>query len=385
MELKAYFQILINKWWVLLPVFLLTFAATVFLTYSETPIYESSAKYIIDLNPDLVGDVRTAISSVGLVSREVAIGGTYVEIASSRGVKQEAKDLTGADSLTDYKISSKVVAGTNVLEITVEGPDPELVRDLANAVGQTTIERVSFENSLYVLSVLDEAILPQTPIRPVVSRNLGLGAVFGLVLGAGLAFLAEYLTSNRLKEVMAMNIMDVETNAFNKRYFLQRLNQEMIRAKRNQYPLSLALLKIEHLDMLDGPNNSLVRGEFLRQIVARLNQYLREEDLMAYMNDNTFGILLLDTSGENAKSIVEYFQTRISWTDFKSDFSDVKLSLSSTAGVVSYSHNGVAQEEFLDQAERALRLAAVSEHGRAHLANNGTQNLQPTIEFEENE
>ena len=383
---KAYLQILINKWWVLIPVFLITLTATIYLTFTEVPIYETSAKYVIDLNPAVVGDVKISISAVGLISSQEAIGGTYVEYASSRSVRAEAKEMLGDISTTDHRISSRVLAGTNVLEITVTGPNPTTASLLANAVGEVTIRRVSSSDenqSLYVLTVLDEATVPTTPISPNVNQNLILGAVFGLVLGAGLALLAEYLTSNRLKEIIAMNIMDVETNALNKRYFLQRLNQEMIRAKRNQYPLSLALLKIEHLDVLEGPNNSLIRTEFLRQVVARLNQYLREEDLLAYMADDTFGILLLDTSGENAKSIIEYFQTRIAWTDFTSEISGIKLSLSSMAGIVSYNQNGVAQEEFLGQAERALRLAAVSEDGRTHLAD-GLETPR-IIESEKNE
>ena len=375
MELKIYLQILLKKWWVLIPTFLITFTATVALTYTQTPIYEASAEYIIDLNPRIVDNARTTISVLGLLSREEALGGTYVEIASSRDVRNNAKDRLGR-SLSGYQINSKVLAGTNVLEITVEGPEPALVRDLANTVGEILIERVGSAESLYNLTVLDEAPLPRNPIKPVVSQNLMFGAAFGLILGAGLAFLAEYLTSNRLKEVVAMNIMDVETSALNKRFFLQRVNQEMIRAKRNQYLLSLALIKIDNLDILEGPNNSLIRSEFLRQLAARLNQYLREEDLLAYMGDNVFAVLLLDTSGENAKSIIEYFQTRIAWTDFQSEITDIKLSLSSTAGVVAYNYNSMSQEELLNQAERALKLAAVSEHGRAHLSSGTTNNEQ---------
>ncbi len=383
MELKAYLQILLNKWWVLVPVFLITFTATLYQTYTETPIYETSATYTIDLNPEVITDIRNTINILSLVSREEAIGGTFVEIASSRTVRNEARDAQGLDSLAGYKISANVLAGSTVMQITVSGPDAVIARDTANTVGLITIQKISEKGELFNLSILDEAPLRGNPISPVVSRNLALGAVFGLVLGAGLAFLAEYLTANRLKDVIAMNIMDVETSAMNKRYFMQRLNQEMIRAKRNQYPLSLALLKIEHLDMLEGPNNSIVRTEFLRQIVARLGQYLREEDLLAYLQENVFAILLLDTSGENAKSIVEYFQTRIAWTDFNSEMSDIKLSLSSTAGVVSYNHNGIAQDEFLSQAERALRLAAVSEQGRAHLASSTMEN--PEFDLETNE
>ena len=381
MELKAYIQILLKKWWIVLPVFLVTLTVTVVLTYTEIPIYRSSATFIIGLGSS-VDDVRDTTNVLGLLSSREAIGGTYAEIAQSQTTKQSAVELLGLDSIRGYPVSSKILAGSNILEITVEGPNPAIVRDLANAVGAKTIENGGKVYPTYILSVLDPATLPTGPISPVKSRNLLLGAVFGLILGGGLAFLSEYLTSDRFQEVAAMNIMDVETGAYNKRYFLQRLNQEMIRAKRNRYPLSMALIRIEKLEMLEEANNSLVRNEFLRQLVGRLNQYLREEDLLAYLEDNTFAILLLDTSGENAKSIVEYFQTRIAWTDFNSEISDIKLSLASTAGVVTYNHNGIIQEEFIAQARRALQLAAVSEHGRAHLASD-IDNHVPVKQSEE--
>ena len=381
MELKAYIQILLKKWWVVLSVFLITLTATIVQTYTQTPIYSSSATFIIGLGSS-VDDVRDTTSVLSVLASREAIGGTYAEIARSREIKRSAANLLGLDSVGNYSISSDVLAGSNILQVTVEGPNPVIVQDLANTIGAKSIEKVEAVYPTYNLSILDSAPLPSSPIKPAKRRNMMLGAVFGLILGGGLAFLAEYLTADRFQEIAAINIVDIETGAYNKRYFQQRLNQELIRAKRNRYPLSLALIRIEELEVLEETNNTIVRVELLRQVASHLSQYLREEDILAHLEDNIFAILLLDTSGENAKSIVEYFQSRIAWTDFSSEISDIRLNLASTAGIVTYSYNGIVQEEFIAQAHRALQLAAVSGQGRAHLMDN-TNNQTPIEENKE--
>jgi non-specific protein-tyrosine kinase len=85
------------------------------------------------------------------------------------------------------------MAGTNVIEITVEGTNRQLVKVFADAIGASTASYVQELYEAYGLTALDPAIPPQSPVRPRAMLNLALGTALGLALGAGLAFLSEYL------------------------------------------------------------------------------------------------------------------------------------------------------------------------------------------------
>ena len=176
-------------------------------------------------------------------------------------------------------VDSQLLAGTIVLRITAQGSDPEIVRDFTNQVGTETIRFVQRRYESFSLEPLDLARVPENTIRPNIPLNLALGVILGSALGVGLAFLAVYLQAPT-EQVRSFGIIDEETGVYNKRYFTQRLAEEMSRAKRNGYPLSLAVMNVDHLGVINSATPQ-VRSEALRRVSLILKQQLREEDLMA--------------------------------------------------------------------------------------------------------
>ena len=137
MELKIYLRMLLRKWWIILPIFLITFTATIVFTFTQTPTYEATATLIV-APVDSISDATKFANNLSILSSRTEIASTYAEVASSRSIRQEAIE---ALNLSPYQakslaVESKLRAGTNVLEITVEGNDPVLVADFANKVGR---------------------------------------------------------------------------------------------------------------------------------------------------------------------------------------------------------------------------------------------------------
>ncbi|OQY20915.1 MAG: hypothetical protein B6I34_08060 [Anaerolineaceae bacterium 4572_32.1] len=366
MELKAYFRILIQKWWVILPTLLITFTSTVVLTFTQIPVYQTTATFVVTPNTSFE-DVKSFASGLDILSRRSEIATTYAEVANSNSIKKQAAVELGLSSAQKKSLSveSQLLAGTNVLKITVEGNDPVLVRDFANTVGAQTITYAQELYETYVLKPLDPATLPNSPIKPSKALNLALGGILGLALGAGLAFLSEYLQAP-LENMTSFGILDDETGAYNKRYFVHRLREEMSRAKRNTYPLSLALMNVDHLDTLRS-SPPQVRREALRKVAVLLKQHLREEDVMARLDETVFAFLFPDMPGSKAQETVEKLQTRIAWTPLEMEKSGLKLNLSGSAGVVAYQCNGTKQNELLDLANRALEEAETSGYEKVRL------------------
>ncbi len=365
MEVKAYLRILLKKWWIVIPIFLVTITSGIVFTYMQTPIYSATTSYVV-VPSSSFSDLKSFASGLDMLGRRDEIATTFAEIASSRRIKRLAIDSLSLSSGRDYSVNSKLRAGTNIIEVTVEGPDPVVVRDLANAVGISIEEYVRGLYEVFALVPLDEAMIPQSPIRPNVPLNLGLSAVLGLTLGAGLAFLSEYLESPLVSPV-SVNIIDDETGVYNKEYFLRRLGEEMVRARRNRYPLSLGLMRLDNLSMIKGADSPRVRAQMLRQVALLASQYLREEDIVARLDDDVLALLLPDMSGENAKALMEYLQTRIAWTPFESSINGLKLNLKSVVGITDYNHNGTGRDELVALAGRALQLAEVEGDGKAFL------------------
>jgi len=366
MELKIYLRMLLRKWWIILPIFLITFTATIVFTFTQTPTYEASATLVV-APVDSISDATKFASNLSILSSRTEIASTYAEVASSRSIRQaaiEALNLSPSQAKS-LAAASKLRAGTNVLEITAEGNDPILVADFANKVGEKTVAYAQKLYEVYSVITLDQARPPNAPVKPDRKLNLALGAGLGLVLGVGLAFLSEYMQSP-LENMMNLGILDEETGAYNQRYFAQRLGEEMSRAKRNRYPLSLALMNVDDAGVMRTSLSPQFRNEALRKVTVFLKQYLRNEDVMSRLDGTTFAFLLPDMSESKAKVIMEKLQTRVAWTAFEMEKSGVKLNLSGAAGVVAYNYNGTSQAEFLDKASHALQLAETGGYGKVY-------------------
>lgn len=366
MELRVYLRTLARWWWIVAPAFLITFTTTIVLTFAEPPVYRSTATFVLKLGSSFQDD-KGFVSALDILSRRAEIAATYTEVATSRLIKRQAADALGLSAAErgDLTVSSRAVGGTNVLEISVEGLDPALVRDFTNAIGAQTIAYVRGLYETYELEPLDEAALRTTPVSPSYALNLGLGAALGLVLGAGLAFLAEYLRAP-LEQTTNFSILDDETGMYNRRYFTFRLRQELSRARRGASPLSVALMNIDHHGVMDGASPQ-VRGEALRRVTSLLAPCLREEDIMARFGDTVIAFLLPDLPGETAKEAVEVMQARIAATPVEVEGRGVRLNLQAAAGVVAYNDKSLDLDGLLAGAARALEGAEVAPYDKVHL------------------
>lgn len=365
MELKVYLNILLKKWWIVLPTFLVTLTAGLLFTYMQTPIYSATASYLVVPGASFASSQDFA-GGLDLISRRQQIATTFTEIALSRTIKGQAQKAIALEAAGNYSISSRLVADTNIIEFTVQGPNASTARDLANAIAAATDQYVRGLYEVFNLRLLDEAVEPTRPISPNRSFNLIMAAIFGLILGSGLAFMSEYLNTP-LASPVSVSIIDDQTGAYNRQYFLRRLGEEMIRAKRNRYPLSLALMRIDDLGLMKGINAGKVRTEMLRQVAMLTGEYLREEDIVAHFDKDVFAILMPDTTGENAKAIMEYLQMRVAWTPFKAVSGEAKFNLKSIVGIVNYGNNGTSRDELIAKAGRALEMAEVEHNGKAYL------------------
>lgn len=197
MELRSLLAALFRRWWIVLPLAAITFGIVYYLTTTQKPVYEAKATFVATLNTASMGD-RDLTSALDILSRRTEIVTTYSEIATSHLVRIQAMDEMElqADQRRGLSVKSRVVAGTNILEISVESPDPQLAAMFANKIGEKTSAFVTDLYASYELTILDPATVPGRPAKPNVTFNLTLGVVAGLILGGGVALLSVYISAS---------------------------------------------------------------------------------------------------------------------------------------------------------------------------------------------
>ena len=190
MEFKIFLGLLRKRRWSVLIIFAITIVSTLVLTRLQTPIYSSSATYVVSPSSEVLNETGF-LSGLSVLGGQPTVVNTYANIATSASIKREASDSLGLSPAQARKlsVSSRVLSGTNIIEITVEGEDPLLVQVLTTRVGESTIDFIKTLNGVYDLKLMDGAESPDKPIRPNIRLNLVLGAALGLILGVGIAFL----------------------------------------------------------------------------------------------------------------------------------------------------------------------------------------------------
>jgi capsular polysaccharide biosynthesis protein/GGDEF domain-containing protein len=351
MELKAYLKILVRRWWAIVVGIVIAVSAAAIFTFRQEPLYESKATYVIRPRSSLVADKDFA-SALDIVSRRTEINTTFAEVSGSRAIREAAMNNLGLTPAQREGLTAKavVLSGTNVLTITTEGPNPTIARDFANAVGQATVSYVSGLYDIFELQPLDSAVISSQPVSPKVFFNLIISAILGLLLGGGLALLIEYIQSP-YSEPDSFNIIDRDTGAYNKPYFMLRTSQEINRARRNDYPLTMVLIKVD----LEGENLSArQRRETMRVFKVLAEKTIREDDILACLNGNTFAILFPYMQNAKAAKLAESLKE-----NFNSVARDVLPSgdhfrLQMFSGTSTFKGDQTVGDNLLDSAVRSL-------------------------------
>ncbi len=374
MDLKNYFLIVLKGWWLILLAVLVAVTTALVVSYSQVPIYRTWATFVVSPTPSFE-ELNDFTRSLDTLANRDSIMSTYAEIATSKALLKEAREEIGlSKEQTKYlSVSSEYIHSTNILKISVESDDPAVAKAVADVVGQKAIDYVEDLYEIYRMRLLDPAYTPRTPAKPNIKDNVVLAAVLGFVVGVGLAFLLHYMRSQK-ESIVTASFIDSDTGSYNQYYLLQRLKEELSRAKRNGYALALVLMNIENLDSLSVMRLPRLRNEALRQVALFLKHNLREEDLVARTSGDQFALLLPHTTGIEAEKLLKKLQTQIEWTVFELKEGGLKLNLSVVSGVAAYDGaNDTEREGLFRQAKIALQRAGENGNNQPYLYSHRTE------------
>lgn len=156
-------------------------------TFLVKPIYESYSTVYIQPN---VQDGNLNLTEINVNQRLVS---TYTELAKSNVVLGQVQPYFVTEELNVPAIRSAInvsgIGDTQIIKFTTRTTDPGLSARLTNRLVTVFINEVSRTMTIDNLRVIDVAVASGTPVAPNRTLNTIIGAILGLMLGVGLAFL----------------------------------------------------------------------------------------------------------------------------------------------------------------------------------------------------
>jgi capsular polysaccharide biosynthesis protein len=190
-------QVVLKRLWVILLVIFVVVGAAVGASLLQTPKYTASAEVWVDQQ---LGDQGKNLK--GNVEGLQSLMPTLIHAIDSRPVAKEVIGSLGLEMSPEQLVANlaiEPVEGTNFILLTYEGTNAAEAAQIVNKVSEVSSLRITNTSraagSNLKATVFVEAIAPDnpTPVSPDPLKYGLLAAVFGLMLGIGLALLMEYL------------------------------------------------------------------------------------------------------------------------------------------------------------------------------------------------
>jgi len=181
--------VLRNYWPIVLITFVISLAASAVFAQRQPKTFMARATLVVGPNARLATS-REIVDSLNALDRRSVVA-TLARVPSSRIVTQRAEQTLHLpdNRRAFYQVKTVVVPDTNILEISVSGPDPRFVARLANEIAVQTVTYSRDFYLVYDLKPLDQAPQMGEPTGPGVTRQVAAGGMLGLLAGLLAAYL----------------------------------------------------------------------------------------------------------------------------------------------------------------------------------------------------
>ncbi|MFP4465723.1 MAG: diguanylate cyclase [Candidatus Goldiibacteriota bacterium] len=156
----------------------------------------------------------------------------------------------------------------------------------------------------------------------------------------------------QMEESERRAIIDGLTGAFNRRFFENKLEDEIQLAKRFRSRLSLVMFDIDHFKPVNDTHGHTTGDIILQEVVETVKECLSSTDSLCRYGGEEFAVIMPDTPIEKAIDIAEHIRKAIEEHMFYSG--DVLINITISLGVSEYPSHGILKEVILEKADAAL-------------------------------
>jgi len=178
--------------------------------------------------------------------------------------------------------------------------------------------------------------------------------------------LQDALDENFQKQLIDSALRDGMTKAYNRRYFLDRLDAEYRFSTRHDQPLALLLLDIDHFKKINDTYGHLAGDEALSRFATAIKAEKRNEDVFARYGGEEFAVICRSISLEGARIFAERLRAAVEKMTIEHDGKTFSMTVS--IGIAAIPDHGFRDSvELLDAADRALYAAKHGGRNRVEL------------------
>ena len=158
------------------------------------------------------------------------------------------------------------------------------------------------------------------------------------------------ITHYKTKE---LTIKDDLTDAYNRRYFDQFLEQEFLRARRYGSHLSLIFFDVDNLKDVNAKYGHLTGSKTLQEVAHRMILTVRGIDKVVRYGGDEFCVVLPETDTVGAYQVADRIRSTIASRPFRIN-ENAQVSLTGSIGIASFPEHASTKEELIRQADRAM-------------------------------
>jgi two-component system cell cycle response regulator len=167
------------------------------------------------------------------------------------------------------------------------------------------------------------------------------------------------------EEIYRMTIIDGLTQVHVKRYLLEALDKELMRARRHQRELSFLMLDIDHFKKINDVHGHLAGDYVLKEVARLIQQRIRRDEVLARYGGEEFAIILPETTLEGACALAEGLREKIEESRFVFQGETIRVTISIGAAILVEEHRASLDlikkaDEKLYEAKRAGRNRVLS-------------------------
>ncbi|MFA5338165.1 MAG: HD domain-containing phosphohydrolase [Candidatus Omnitrophota bacterium] len=187
-----------------------------------------------------------------------------------------------------------------------------------------------------------------------------------------------------LEKLKELSLKDIETEVYNHKYLIERLNSELLRAKRYALSISLAMIDVDYFNSINDLYGHAYGDKILKELAKYLKQFVRGMDIVTRYGGEEFVIILPDTDKQSTNRFAERLLSDLE--DHMFDPQGKKLRLKVSIGVANFPEDDPDISEaygLIRLVEKAVSIA--KKRGGGRLATlNGKEVEEPSEGTQEN-
>ncbi|MBU1001551.1 MAG: diguanylate cyclase [Proteobacteria bacterium] len=159
---------------------------------------------------------------------------------------------------------------------------------------------------------------------------------------------------------------DSLTKISNRRYFMERAHDEIIRSRRYGSPLSVLMIDIDDFKVVNDSHGHALGDEVLKAMTKACLKTLRETDIFGRIGGEEFAATLINTDTQVAQDIAERLRAVLATTQVLAESTPVNFTVS--IGVTTMTKDDASVEALLKRADNAMYEAKRSGRNRVVIA-----------------